>query len=154
MHMDPSTQILTYSHSSSSDCFGDMTKLRPVPPAHQRTAPGAPTVATSNKRGGGAQEWIGAESDLLVMGAIHRDGISGGISGRSDYRLHRSLDGGSSWKLLARVYPGGSVSYSGIQALNSTHVGVMYNAGPMSSCGAVTKFVTVCARCKGTQQPQ
>eukprot|EP01047_Picozoa_sp_COSAG01_P022906 COSAG01_NODE_1378_length_10526_cov_13.789105_3_plen_530_part_00 len=79
--------------------------------------------------------------DVLVMGAIHSDGSGGGIHGRSDYRVHKSLDGGASWKLVKQVYPG-LVSYSGIQQLNSTHVGVMYNAGPMT-CNAKTKFVIV-----------
>lgn len=75
------------------------------------------------------------------MGAIHRDGQGGGVLGRSDYRVHKSEDGGSTWTLVAQVYSG-SVSYSGIRALNLTHVGVMINAGPMA-CGADTKYVVV-----------
>ena len=100
------------------DCFGDMTSV--IVGAHCRgCSPG----------------------DTLVMGAIHRDGQGGGISGRSDYRVHKSVDGGSTWTLVAQVYSG-SVSYSGIRAVNSTHVGVMINAGPMA-CGAHTKYVVV-----------
>ena len=135
--------------------------------------------------------WVAAGQDLLVMGTIHRVGSSHGIGGRSDYRVHRSTDGGNSWELLAMVYSG-SASYSGLVALNSTHVGVAYNAGvvgcvtrlgvrwkqcPLSlipspthpltystrtanpgserassmSCGAVTKYVVLCARCPGLQ---
>lgn len=104
------------------DCFGDMT--------------GMPNVHFS----------LGQDGPLtIVMGAIHHDGHGGGISGRSDYRVHKSTDGGSRWTLVAQVYAG-PVSYSGIQALNATHVGVMYNAGPMA-CGAETKFVALCVRC-------
>merc|ERR1712083_295567 len=113
------------------DCFGDMT--------------GVP--ARGEIRRSAVWDWEAPDKDLLVMAAIHRDGSSGGISGRSDYRVHRSLDGGNSWTLVAQVYAG-SVSYSGIAALNSTHVGLMYNAGSehgsSMACDAVTKYVVLC----------
>ena len=91
------------------DCFGDMALL---PPA--QATPGHP--------------WVAAAQDMLVMGAIHHVGTSHGIGGRSDYRVHRSTDSGNSWELVAVVFPG-SASYSGLLAINSTHVGVAYNAG-------------------------
>ena len=84
------------------DCFGDLTRLPPVPSTDGGT-------------------WLAAEKELLVMGGIHRDGTGGGVAGRSDYRVHVSSDGGSSFSLLSEVYKG-STSYSGIRALNSTHV--------------------------------
>lgn len=118
------------------DCFGDMALL----PAHRLPAATHP--------------WVGAGQEVLVMGTIHHVGSSHGISGRSDYRLHRSTDGGESWELLAMVYAG-SASYSGLVGLNASHVGVAYNAGSerasSMSCGAVTKYVVVCARCPGLQ---
>lgn len=120
------------------DCFGDMTLVPPVP-------------ATSNVLTAGSNEWKSMlEKELLVMGGIHRDGVSGGISGRSDYRVHVSSDGGNSFSLVSEVYKG-STSYSGIRALNSTHVGVMMNVGSEHSssmaCDATTNFVVVCVRC-------
>ena len=110
-----------------------------------------PVPATSNVLPAGSNEWKSMlEKELLVMGGIHRDGVSGGISGRSDYRVHVSSDGGNSFSLVSEVYKG-STSYSGIRALNSTHVGVMINVGSEHSssmaCDATTNFVVVCVRC-------
>ena len=115
------------------DCFGDLTRL--------------PAVAAGTATG----EWIAADKELLVMGGIHSTGGShGGIGGRSDYRVHMSSDGGNSFSLVSEVY-NGSTSYSGIRALNSTHVGVMFNAGSAHkgsmACDAVTKYIVLCVRC-------
>eukprot|EP01050_Picozoa_sp_SAG11_P009971 SAG11_NODE_976_length_6329_cov_6.100482_4_plen_93_part_00 len=72
-----------------------------------------------------------------------------GTGGRSDLRVHRSLDGGNSFELVTQVYSG-STSYSGVVTLNSTHVGVAYNGGSehatSMTCGASTKWVVVCVR--------
>ena len=106
------------------DCYGDMTRVPAV-----EDPPG---------------------KELLVMGAIQTTGAKGGIGGRSDYRVHASSDGGSSWTLVSRVYPYSS-SYSGLATLNSTHVAVGLNVGSKRAgsmtCGALTKFVAICVRC-------
>ena len=56
---------------------------------------------------------------------------------------------GSSWTLVSEVYTG-STSYSGIRALNATHVGVVINVGSVRgssmACGAMTKFILVNVR--------
>ena len=121
------------------DCYGDMTRL--------------PPLRTEDKLA--SADWVAPQTELLVMGAIHHTGAAVGIGGRSDFRVHRSADGGNSWTLVARVY-NGSASYSGITALNSTHVGVVFNAGskykPSMDCDAMTKYRAICARCNGERR--
>ena len=57
------------------------------------------------------------------------------------------MTGGSSFSLLSEVYKG-SAAYSGLRALNDTHVGVMINVGSAHAgsmaCGAMTKYVVLC----------
>jgi sialidase-1 len=114
------------------DCFGDLTRL--------------PAVAAAT-----AGDWSAGGKEILVMGGIHSTGSHGGIGGRSDYRVHMSTDAGNSFSLVAEVYKG-STSYSGIRALNSTHVGLVFNAGSAHkssmACDAVTKYIVLCVRCK------
>ena len=84
------------------------------------------------------------------MTAIYFTTVPPDFGGRSDLHVHRSLDGGNSFELVKKVYSG-STSYSRIVTLNSTHVGVAYNAGSENAssmtCGASTKWVVVCVRC-------
>ena len=84
------------------------------------------------------------------MTAIYFTTVPPDFGGRSDLHVHRSLDGGNSFELVKKVYSG-STSYSRIVTLNSTHVGVAYNAGSehasSMTCGAFTKWVVVCVRC-------
>jgi hypothetical protein len=124
------------------DCFGDMSRL---PPMHQ--------VPPARRDIDNESNWVAPRTELLVMGAIHTTGGSQsiGISGRADFRVHASGDGGNSWTLVSQVYTY-STSYSGIRALNSTHVGVMINVGSTMAdsmeCGATTNYVVVCVRCR------
>jgi hypothetical protein len=50
---------------------------------------------------------------------------------------------------VSEVYKG-SISYSGIRALNATHVGLMIDVGSTNTssmaCGAMTKFVEINVR--------
>lgn len=125
-------------------------------PATATAAAAVTVAATANSDadvtspGKGGIDGITGGGELLVMGAIYRDGTSGGISGWSDYRVHRSADGGLHWELVEVVYSG-SASYSGMAALNATHVGAMIDTGTVHAtsmeCGAVTQFVEVCVRC-------
>merc|ERR1711939_786737 len=88
----------------------------------------------------------GNNAGILVMGSVHHVGTHGGIQGRSDYRLHRSLNGGASWTKVADVYSG-PASYSSLVALNATHVGLAWNAGvdkDSMQCNATTQFSVYC----------
>lgn len=126
------------------DCFGDMTLVPPVQAGERERA--MTSLLAADRR----ESKLGLDTELLVIGGIHRDGLSGGVRGRSDYRVHASSDGGNSFSLVSDVYKG-STSYSGIRALNSTHVGVMMNVGSehasSMACNALTKFVVLCVRC-------
>jgi hypothetical protein len=121
------------------DCFGDLTHV-----------PAMTTAAIVRPSGGLQRHWVAANKELLVMTAIYFTTVPPDFGGRSDLRVHRSLDGGNSFELVKKVYSG-STSYSGIVTLNSTHVGVAYNAGSehasSMTCGAFTKWVVVCVRC-------
>lgn len=79
-------------------------------PATATAAAAVTVAATANSDadvtspGKGGIDGITGGGELLVMGAIYRDGTSGGISGWSDYRVHRSADGGLHWELVCVIF--------------------------------------------------
>lgn len=60
--------------------------------------------------------------------------------GRENMTVFKSEDSGLSWQLVRQVDPGAS-AYSSLVALNSTHVGLVYEAGGYASLRFVVVLV-------------